>query len=52
MNPGPGGVGAAGGGVEDTFESNVELVIYGTMTLYQRHPPRLAAPAPEAAAKQ
>ena len=29
-----------GAGGEDTFESNVELVIYGTVTLYQRHPPR------------
>jgi hypothetical protein len=43
----------AGMGSEDTFESNVELVIYGTVTLYQRHPPRPpSGPTPEVAAKQ
>jgi hypothetical protein len=31
--------------VSDDLETNMELVIYGTMTLYHRHPPRTAAPA-------
>ena len=42
---------AAGG--EETFESNVELVIYGTVTMYQRFPPRPASgAAADVAAKQ
>jgi hypothetical protein len=50
MMPFPMGAGAGG---EETFESNVELVIYGTMTLYQRYPPRPAAgQAAEVAAKE
>jgi hypothetical protein len=51
MRPGmPMNAGAAG---EETFESNLELVIYGTVTLYQRHPPRPAlGPAADVAAKQ
>jgi hypothetical protein len=28
------------GGSEEEAEANVELVLYGTMTLYQRFPPR------------
>jgi hypothetical protein len=41
MPMGGGGAGAGGG---QEHETNMELIIYGVMTLYQRYPPR---PAPE-----
>ena len=37
---GPAAAAAGGGGGEENLEANVELVLYGTVTLYQRHPPR------------
>jgi hypothetical protein len=33
--------GQPGGGGDEEIEGNVELILYGTMTLYQRFPPRL-----------
>lgn len=46
LNPGAGGAKNAGGGGED-LEANVELVLYGIVTLYERFPPakRLQAEA-------
>ncbi len=46
MGVGPMGVGPMGnvpGGGAGENETNIELVIYGVMTLYQRYPPRPAA---------
>jgi hypothetical protein len=43
---GPGG--AAGDAQEaatDNMEANMEIVLYGVMTLYERYPPRANAPA-------
>lgn len=37
---GPGMMPPLGGAPEDEMESNVELVLYGTVTLYERYPPR------------
>jgi hypothetical protein len=41
MNPAPEGSGSSGADVE----TNMELVIYGIVTLYQRYPPRPPLPA-------
>jgi hypothetical protein len=45
--PGPWGGGAETGSAEasDEQESNVELVLYGIVSLYERFPPRAAGPA-------
>lgn len=40
MFPGPGGVPDANQGGDEETEANVELVLYGTVTLYERFPPR------------
>jgi len=56
LGPGPGAGGQpgqpAGGGGDEELEGNVELVLYGTMTLYQRFPPRKIPATWEEAAKQ
>lgn len=49
--PGEGGLGGLGGqAAPEDLDPNIELVIYGEITLYNRYPPREAppaAPAPE-----
>jgi hypothetical protein len=44
-NRGPGQPAAAGGGQD--LETNMEIVIYGIMTLYQRYPPPPNMPVAE-----
>ena len=45
VGPGPFGAGAAAGGGDAESVTNMELNIYGIMTLYQRYPPRPVTPS-------
>ncbi len=46
LPPGVNPQAGAGSGAVDDQESNMEMVIYGIVTFYERYPPRLTAPAP------